>query len=204
MKAELIVLVVNESIVMSQGVVGSNSIFLDFVTGFPGSIHDGRALRFTELFRKAENEIILSTPKKIIDGIKIRPIILGDGAYPISTWLQKPYPHTNALDDDEKRFNKTLSSSRCTVEIGFGLLKSRWRCLMKRLDNNLENIPKIIIACVVLHNIGPIRGDTYISEDDVLNEVLREERIARQERRRQVDECDDGTVLREHLTEYLS
>uniref|UniRef100_A0A7M5XN08 DDE Tnp4 domain-containing protein n=2 Tax=Clytia hemisphaerica TaxID=252671 RepID=A0A7M5XN08_9CNID len=190
--------------IMSQGVVGANSIFLDFVTGFPGSIHDARALQFTDLFRKAENETILTTPKKVIDGMRIRPLILGDGAYPASTWLLKPYPHIAPLDAEQRNFNRALSSSRCTVEIGFGLLKSRWRCLLKRLDYNLENIPGVVMVCVVLHNICQIRGDSYISTDDVLENAIRRERVARRERRQLHDDFDDGNALREHLKEYLS
>ena len=158
--------------VVNQGVVGANLIFLDFVSGFPGSIHDSRALRATELFRKAEANEVLNMPVKVVQNMNVRPIILGDGAYPASTWLLKPYPFHNNLTQEQKRFNRVLSSSRCVAENAFGLLKSRWRCLMKRIDNNLENISGVVMSCVILHNICQKRKDEYIDDDQVLDEVI--------------------------------
>ena len=36
---------------------------------------------------------------------------------------------------------------------GFGTLKGFWRCFLKRLNSEIENVSNIIIACGVLHNI---------------------------------------------------
>lgn len=160
--------------IVSQGVVGGNLVFIDFVTGFPGSIHDSRALRATDLFRKAEANEILYLPGKTIGHIP--PVLLGDGAYPASMWLLKPYPLRNDLTQEQK-FNKKLSSSRYAAENAFGILKSRWRCLMKRLDNNLENISGVVMTCVILHNICQSRKDEYIDDDHVLDGVIRQERL---------------------------
>lgn len=88
-------------------------IFLDFVSGFPGSIHDSRALRATEPFRIAEANEVLNMPVKVVQNMNIHPIILRDGAYPASTWLLKPYPFQNNLTQEQKRFNRVFSSSRC-------------------------------------------------------------------------------------------
>ena len=190
--------------IVSQGVVGANLIFLDFVTGFPGSIHDSRALRATELFRKAEANQILVLPEKTIQNMKMRPVLLGDGAYPASMWLLKPYPFQNDLTREQKKFNKALSSSRCVAENAFGLLKSRWRCLMKRLDNDLENISGVVMTCVILHNLCQSRKDEYIDDDLVLDEVIRQERLARQHVQAVNNYCGDAEALRVHLTNYLA
>ena len=64
------------------------------------------------------------------------------------------------LNHSQKKFNKALSSARVTVERTFGVLKGRWCCLLKRLDNNLENIPDIILAFCVLQNITQLKGDS--------------------------------------------
>ena len=88
--------------------------------------------------------------------MKIRPLLLSDSAYPTTLWQVKPYIKLNQnimLNHSQKKFGKALSLARVTIERAFGVLKERWRCLLKRLDNNLENIPDIILACCVLHNI---------------------------------------------------
>ena len=39
------------------------------------------------------------------------------------------------------------------VENAFGRLKGKQRCLMKRIDAHISNVPGIVEACVVLHNV---------------------------------------------------
>ena len=92
--------------------------------------------------------------------------MLGDGAYPATTWQDKPYSFNLHLSDTEKNFNKHRSSARVTVERVFGVLKGRWRCLLKRLDNDLESVSSIIITCCVLHNICQQNHDNCIDDDD--------------------------------------
>ena len=70
--------------------------------------------------------------------------------------------------------NKELSSAR-----GFGLLKVCWPCLLKRLDNDIENVASIIISCFILHNILQINGDNYEDVDGLVAAIIREERIER-------------------------
>ena len=133
--------------VTMQAVVGENLMFLDTAIGYPGSMHDARILRASNIFTKAENGEILKEPAITLNGVKVRPLLLGDGAYPLLPWLLKPYPITVILNCSQRRFNKTLSSARSTVECAFGLLKARWRILLKRLDNKFCNIPEVILTC---------------------------------------------------------
>ena len=64
----------------------------------------------------------------------------------------KPYAYSPNLTRAEKKINKKLSSARVSSEIALDLLKARWRCLLKRLDNQIENISEVIISCFALHN----------------------------------------------------
>ena len=66
-----------------------------------------------------------------------------------------------------------------TVEKAFGILKACWRCLLKRLDNRIENGTAVGITCCVLHNICQKRKDEYIEKDGMLDEILRKERARR-------------------------
>ena len=72
--------------VNTQAVVGADLVFLDIATGFPGSVHDARVLRSTLLFAQAERRDILDSPQELINGLLVRPLILGDSAYPPTTW----------------------------------------------------------------------------------------------------------------------
>ena len=165
--------------VNTQAVIGANLEFLDVATGYPGSVHNARALRSSTLFQQAEAQIMLSTPLKDNDNVKIRLLLLSDSAYPATLWQVKSYKQNIMLNHSQKKFNKALSSARVTTEHAFGVLKGCWRCLLKWLDNNLENIPDIILACCVLHNITQLKGDNYIDYDDVIPQVLQDQRRAR-------------------------
>ena len=64
--------------------------FIDAVCGFPGSAHDARVLRNSELYYNAERGNILQAPVVTIGGRDIRPYLVGDSAYPQAPWLIKP------------------------------------------------------------------------------------------------------------------
>ena len=91
-----------------QGVVDGTGKFIDAVAGFPGSAHDARVLRNSNIYQEAEQGNILQAPRVDIDGNDIGPYLVGDSAYPLTPWLIKPFPEgTN--DPDQKTFNKELA-----------------------------------------------------------------------------------------------
>ena len=65
----------------------------------------------------------------------------------------KPFPHHCRLTRDQRRFNYWLNRARITVENTFGRLKGRWRRLLKRLDVKTYDVPLVVVACCILHNI---------------------------------------------------
>ena len=70
-----------------------------------------------------------------------------------------------------------MSSAGVTVERVFGILKARWRYLLKCLDNRIKNVTAVIMTCCILHNICQMRKDEYIDKDGMLDEILRKERL---------------------------
>ena len=143
-----------------QAVADGTLKFLDVSAGYPGSIHDSRMLRNSTLYYRAEAGHILTMPVVNVNGHDIGPYLVGDSAYPISPWLQKPFPEATR-DRREIKFNKELSSARVKIECAFGCLKSRWRILEKRLDSEILFSVKIAIACAVLHNFCIRMGDGW-------------------------------------------
>ena len=73
----------------------------------------------------------------------------------------KPFAHNSRLTPDQRSFNYHLSRARIVVENAFGRLKARWRRLCKRNDMNIENIPCVITACCILHNMCEVHGDSF-------------------------------------------
>ena len=114
---------------------------------------------------------ILTEPLKTVNGFQIRPLLLGDGAYPLLPLLMKPYPNGAILNRSQHRFNETLSSARATVERAFGILKARWRILLKRLDNRLEHIPEVIFSCCILHNFCQEAAEEF-DDEDILHRII--------------------------------
>ena len=142
-----------------QAVVDHRGLFLDIYLGWPGKVHDARVLVNSDIYRLAMAGSLFPSQTKCIGGTNIPLMILGDPAYPLLPWLMKPYPEHIGMDISKRHFNYRLSHARIVVENAFGRLKGRWRCLLKRNDSHLENIPNIVAACVCLHNICEITGD---------------------------------------------
>ena len=136
---------------------------------------------------------MLTEPTDVIDGYKIRPLLIRDGAYPANTWLVK-----------QKKFNRFLSSARVVVERAFGILKARWRYLLNCIDHNIENLSDVIKSCCVLHNICQMIGDSYIDNYDVLEHTLQRERERRIQRREELKFHASANMLRDILTDYVN
>ena len=74
------------------------------------------------------------------------------------------------MPQKQRNFNFRLSKARITVEHAFGRLKGRWRCLLKHMDYHIDSVPRVVAACVVLHNICETLGDRcqddWVVQDD--------------------------------------
>lgn len=159
----------------TQAVVGGKLMFLDVATGFPGCMHDARVLRNTSLFHNANNGSILNEPSCQVMGYTVKPFLLGDSAYQPLQWIVKPYTRHRQLTREERKYNRIISQSRSVVERGFGMLKVRWRCLLKALEQGIQHIPAIITACCVLHNICQKNNEELDQDDNVLlQQIIRD------------------------------
>lgn len=79
-------------------------------------------------------------------------VLVGDEAFPLSTYMMRPYPRSRRLNINRKIFNYRLSRARRTVECAFGLLAARWRIYRQPLIVCTRTVVKAVQATVVLHN----------------------------------------------------
>ena len=132
--------------------VDTNYRFIWASIGATGNTHDSSYFQSTDLWWDILSGKALWQKTQNLNGVEIPPIILGDGAFPIRTWLQKPYGNA-VLSEEQGYFNFRLSRTRLVIEGAFGRLKSRFRVLHRRRENNKEIVKLMGLACVVLHNI---------------------------------------------------
>ena len=66
----------------TQSIVVSNRILLDVVTDFSGRVHGPKVLRSSQVYGKSEARGLLIKLEKIINNKCLRPLLLGDAAYP--------------------------------------------------------------------------------------------------------------------------
>ena len=126
--------------------------------GFPGNSHDSIILQSTNLYTQITENNLLPNIAKCQDGVKIGPVILGDGAFPFKTWLLKPFTNA-ALSPQQRYFNYRLSRARMVTECAYGQLKGRWRILFKKCESKKESMKIMCLACIVLHNLCIDLGD---------------------------------------------
>eukprot|EP00644_Phytophthora_capsici_P000423 jgi/Phyca11/100084/e_gw1.4.749.1 len=90
---------------------------------------------------------------RILSQINGPYFVVGDNAYPQTRRVLTPFRLSQLrgrLDRDD--YNFFLSQCRIRVEMAFGLLVNKWRILKVPLCVSLRNVPKVIHACMRLHN----------------------------------------------------
>ena len=78
----------------------------------------------------------------------------------------KPYPDAKN-GSVERRFNYEQSKARCSIERAFGLLKGRWRILMKAIYASPSTAAIIFVMCWMLHNM--LQSKRKSETDEVLD-----------------------------------
>ena len=156
------------SIIM-QGMVDNRGHFTEVYIGWPGRVHDARVFVNSSLFKRGQDGTLFPDWKETICNKEIPLLVLGDPAYPLLSWLMKAFPDNGSLSRQQKTFNYRLSKARVVVEHAYGRLKGRWRCLLKRNDILIHDLPKLVAACCVLHNVCEIHGETF--DEDWMNDI---------------------------------
>ncbi|KAJ4927645.1 hypothetical protein JOQ06_015452 [Pogonophryne albipinna] len=147
--------------VVLQAVCDHQGRFIDIFVGYPGSVDDAGILKNSPIYTR---------------GTYPPPgyFILADGGSPC---LQEPLalitPYKRPVRGmAEQRFNYHHSRGRSIIERAFGVLKTRFRSIfLEALEVHPKFVPKVVTACVILHNICVGVGDDLPPEDAALEEV---------------------------------
>lgn len=143
----------NHSMVV-QAIVDPDLRILDIVTGWPGKLNDFSILQSSNFHYLCEKGERLNGKKmKISEGVEIREYIVGDSGFPLTPWLLTPY-QGKQVSEIKTEYNKRHFASRVVAQRALSRLKEMWRIIqgkMWRPDKN--RLPRIILACCILHNI---------------------------------------------------
>lgn len=138
-------------VLMALADAASNFIYVD--VGCNGRVSDGGVFRNCSLGQALEQGDIKFPDAEPLPGCngKMPYYIVGDEAFPLKSYLQKPYPY-RALTYDQRVFNYRLSRARRVIENAFGILASRFRVFLSPIPLQPENAQKVVLATCVLHN----------------------------------------------------
>ena len=121
--------------------------------GAYGRESDGGVFSQSIFGSRLENDTLgIPTPSALPSSEVVAPyVIVGDAAFPLKSYLMKPYPGRN-LSDAREIFNYRLSRARRVIENTFGILATRWRIFRRAIVAKPENVERFTKAACVLHN----------------------------------------------------
>ncbi|GBB98126.1 hypothetical protein RclHR1_31420001 [Rhizophagus clarus] len=111
--------------IQCQGIVDHRGVFINYEIGWPGSVHDAKVYR---------NSFFYQNVSTLIKGWDY---LLGDSAYPLSTFHIKPF--NNPVNNLETQFNITHSLHRVVVENAFEINNDSWDELDENDDSNSDS-----------------------------------------------------------------
>ncbi|KAK2395673.1 protein ALP1 [Trifolium repens] len=150
---------------------------------FEGSMDDNRVLEKSALYERAKRGNL----KNIW--------IVGNSGYPLMDWVLVPYKHKN-LTWTQHGFNERIEEIEKVGKDAFGRLKGRWGCLQKRTEIKLQDLPIVLGACCVLHNICEIMNEEI--DDEWRFDVFDDEMVVED------DVCSlDCLHARDQIAHYL-
>ena len=93
--------------IILQGLVDIDYFFRDVCIGWPGKVHDARVFKNSFLYDAcAARSFLPLVLSKIVNGVVVPPLIIGDSAYGLKNWLMRPYCDRGNLTPSEVAFNK--------------------------------------------------------------------------------------------------
>lgn len=105
--------------------------------GSCGKNSDGGIFANSRLGKQLENGSLYIPPNKALPETDIQApfVILGDSAFPLKTYVLRPFSQIQALNYVKRRiFNYRHCSTRRVVENAFGILAQRFRIYLRKIN----------------------------------------------------------------------
>lgn len=142
-----------------QIVVDANMRITNIHCGEPGSLHDARIFRRSELYHAANANTDVFFPNNTF--------LLRDSAYPSLPWLVPPFRDNGHLTPQQREFNFLHSSTQMSVERAIGELKGRFRRIKFFSEyREMSFIINTVVAACILHNYCTDGNDVYNFVED--------------------------------------
>lgn len=148
-----------------QGMVDIHGSFTDVCIGWPGSMSDERVFEKSALYQRG-----------VTDDLQGMWVVGGPG-YPLLDWLLVPYVQHN-LTWAQHAFNEKVVEVLQVARGAFCRLKGRWRFLQRRTEVKLQELPAVLGACCVLHNVCEMHNEGF--DPELMFEVVDDEMLPEQ------------------------
>ena len=110
--------------------------------GAPRNTHDSILSQSSQIWKDINAGYVLPQGARTVQQEGILPINLGDGAFPMKSWLLKPYGNA-ILTAEQSYFNYRLGRSRMVTEGAFRKVKGRFRVLHRKCESQ-KDTPNIM------------------------------------------------------------
>lgn len=139
---------------MLLAICDANYLFRFVDIGAYGRRSDGGIFQDCVIGQKFDaDEMNVPKPAAIAEGGRVLPYCLvGDEAFPLKTYMLRPYPGRNGLTKEQDIYNYRLSRARRMIENTFGILASQWRIYRRPIIASPTNVILMVQATVCLHN----------------------------------------------------
>uniref|UniRef100_A0A8C6SPQ9 DDE Tnp4 domain-containing protein n=1 Tax=Neogobius melanostomus TaxID=47308 RepID=A0A8C6SPQ9_9GOBI len=157
--------------IVLMAVVDADYRFRVVQTGDYGRSSDGGVFASSALGRGLEAGNLSTPADGVLPGAEIEMpyVIVGDAAFPLKTYLMRPFSGRGELNYEKRIFNYRLSRARNVVENAFGILAARWRIFLTTIYLHPRKVDAIVLAACTLHNFLCRPGESlgWLEEQDV-------------------------------------
>ncbi|XP_029829106.2 uncharacterized protein LOC115314182 [Ixodes scapularis] len=137
-----------------------------------------------------------------VNGTTVPPLILCDQAFPLTSYMLKPYPRKDVKKgSSQEGFNRQLSSALLVMKDAFGRVKARFRFIMKRVECEVDNARLVVRACCILNIVCEHFKDGV--KPQWLSDVATENKIILQPLCTKDAEADNGQSVRDAIAQSL-